>query len=106
MTSNIPIKIIASKFRGKGVTVNLSANGISGSYKARHELKVGDKVQIEYTFKSSSGEVPVTEQATIKYVDGDHFGAKCDDLPIYSEARKKKGFFVMPPDETSWLKLE
>jgi len=104
--ANIPIKIVTPKFRGKGVTTNLSANGISGSYNARHELAVGDKVQIEYTFKVQSKEIPVTEQATIKYVNGDHFGAKCEDLPQYSEARKHKGFFVMPPDETLWLTLE
>ncbi len=103
---NIPIKIISPKFRANGITADISAHGISGSYSGRHELKVGDQVKIEYTFKLASGEVPVTEHATIKYVNGDNFGAKCEDLPQYSEARKQKGFFVMPPDETLWLKLE
>lgn len=100
--ANIPVKIISSKFRGKGVTTNLSSEGISGSYSARHELVVGDQVRIEYTI----GEVLVTEHVTIKYVHGSNFGAKCEELPEYSEARRKKGFFVMPPDQTLWLKLE
>ncbi|MCP3900257.1 MAG: PilZ domain-containing protein [Desulfobacteraceae bacterium] len=103
---NIPIKIISPKFRASGITADISAHGISGSYSGRHELEVGDQVKIEYTFKLASGEVPVTEHATIKYVNGDNFGAVCEDLPQYSEARKQKGFFVMPPDETLWLKLE
>ncbi|MCK5541452.1 MAG: hypothetical protein KAI40_02085 [Desulfobacterales bacterium] len=101
-TANIPVKIISQKFRGKGVTTNISNKGISGSYSARHELAVGDQVKIEYTI----GEVLVTEHATIKYVNDSNFGAKCELLPQYSEARKKKGFFVMPPDQTLWLKLE
>jgi hypothetical protein len=104
--ANIRITIVTPKFRGRGVTADISANGISGSYSARHELAVGDKVKIEYTFKVRAGKVPVTEHATIKYVNGDHFGAKCEDLPQYSEARRQKGFFVMPPDETMWLTLE
>ena len=100
--ANIPVKIISPKFRGKGVTTNISIKGISGSYSARHELAVGDQVKIEYTI----GDVLVTEHATIKYVNGSNFGATCEELPEYSEARTKKGFFVMPPDQTLWLKLE
>jgi DNA-directed RNA polymerase subunit RPC12/RpoP len=104
--ATLPITIITPEFRARGVMTDLSIDGISGTYHARHELAVDDQVKIEYVLKTTLGDVPVTEQATIKYVSGDNFGAHCEPLPEFSDARKHKGFLVMPPDQTLWLTLE
>ena len=102
----LPITIITPKFRARGIMTDLSIDGISGSYNSRHVLAIGDQVKIEYVLKTILGDVPVIEQATIKYVSGTKFGAHCEPLPEYSDARKYKGFLVMPPDKTLWLTLE